>query len=55
MNRVTIYRTKCLGIVTLKVLPKSCSHYNSEKKSPKFSIPKLKLNRITASFPVQDL
>ena len=32
MNRVTIYRVKCLDIMTLKVLPTSCSCYNSGEK-----------------------
>ena len=50
-----ICRAKCLGIVTLKVLPTSCSRYNSEEKSPKFPISKMKLSRINMSFPVQVL
>ena len=29
------YRAKCLGIMTLKVLPTSCFRYNSEKKKYK--------------------
>ena len=53
INRNTIYRAKCLGIVTLKVLPTSCSHYNSEEKTLKFPISKMKLNRINASSLVQ--
>ena len=40
MNRVTIYRAKCLGILTLKALPKSCFCYNSEEKNHKFLDPK---------------
>ena len=31
INRVTIYRAKCLGIGTLKVLPTIFFRYNSEK------------------------
>ena len=53
MNGITNYIAKCLGIVTLNVLPTSCSRYNSEEKSPKFAIPKMKPNRINASFPEQ--
>ena len=37
INRVTIYRAKCFGIVTLKVLPTSCFRYNSEEKSAKIA------------------
>ena len=44
MNRVTICRAKCLGIVTLKVLPTGFARYNSEEKA--------KLNRINVSYPV---
>ena len=55
MNRVTICRAKCLGIVTLKVLPTICSRYDSEEKSAKFPIPKMTLNKINVSFPVQIL
>ena len=46
MIRVTIWRTKCLGIVTSKVLLTSCSRCNSDGKSPKFLIPKAKLPRL---------
>ena len=46
INRFTIFRTKCLGIVTLRVLPTTCFRYNSEETSSKFPIPKMKLNRI---------
>ena len=49
MNHVTICRAKCLAIVTLNVLPTSCSCYDSEEKSQKFPISKLKINRINAS------
>ena len=52
---VTIGRAKYLGIMTLKDLPTSWSRYNSEEKSQKFPIPKSKLNRVNASFPVQVL
>ena len=55
MSRVKIFRAKCLGIVTLKVLPTSCSRYNSENKSSKFLFQKVKLNRINTSVPVQVL
>ena len=55
MNCFTISGAKCLGIVTLKDLLTSCSRYNSEEKSPKFPVPKMKLKRINASFPVQVL
>ena len=47
MNRVTICRAKCLGIVTLKVLWTSCSRFNSGEKSPKFMIPKKELLRVS--------
>ena len=30
ITRITIYWTKCLGMVTLIFLPTNCSHYNSE-------------------------
>ena len=50
-----IYRAKCLGIVTLKSLPTTCFHYNSEELSSKFLIPKMKLNRVDMNFPVQVL
>ena len=46
INRVTIYRTICLGIVTSKVLMNSLY---LEENNTKFSIPKMKLNRINAS------
>ena len=55
MNRVTICRAKCLDIVILKVLPTSYFCYNSEEKSTKFPNPKMKLNKIDISFPVQIL
>ena len=32
MNRFAICKVKCLDTVTLKVLPISCFHYNSEGK-----------------------
>ena len=41
-----IYRTKCIGIGTLKVLPTNCFRYNSKEKSTKFPNPKMKLNKI---------
>ena len=50
-----IYGAKCLEMVTLKVLPTTCFSYNSEKISSKFLIPKMKLNKIDMSFPVQVL
>ena len=43
---VTICRAKCVGTVISKVLPKICSRQNLVKKSPKFLIPKMKLNII---------
>ena len=49
MNRVKIYRAKYLDIVTLKVLPTSFSRYNSEDKTPKFPISKMKLSRMWVS------
>ena len=55
VNRVTIYRAKYLAIVTLKVLPTTCFCYNSDEISSKFLIPKMKLNRINMTFPVQVL
>ena len=55
MNRVTICRPNGLDIVTLKIFPASCFHYNSEEKSKKFPNPKMKLNKIDTSFPVQVL
>ena len=39
----------------LKVLPTTCFRLNTEGISPKFPIPKTKLNRINMSFPVQVL
>ena len=42
---VTIYRTKCVEIVTLKDLPTICFCYNSEEKGTKFPNPKKKLNK----------
>ena len=44
MNGVMICREKYISIVTLKVLLTSCFHYNSEEKSIKLLIPKMKLN-----------
>ena len=44
INRITIYRAKCLGIVTLKVLPKTYFRYNSEEKGTKLPIRRIKLN-----------
>ena len=55
INRFTIYRAKRLGIVILKALPTTYFCYNSEEISLKFPIPKMKLNRIDMSFPVQVL
>ena len=55
MNCVMICSAKYLGIMTLKVLPTSCSRYNSKEDSEKFPILKMKLNRINASVPVQVL
>ena len=52
MNHVTIYRSKCLGIVTLEVLPTSCFCHNSAEKSANLPIPKMKLQRIDTGFPV---
>ena len=46
LNRVTIYRAKCLGKVNLKVLPTTCFRFNSEEISSNFLIPKMRLNRI---------
>ena len=50
INRVRFYKTKFIDIVTLKVLPTSCSRYNSEEKSIKFPNPKMKLQK-TYEFP----
>ena len=36
INRFTIYGGKCLGIVTLKVIPTACFRYNSEELGSKF-------------------
>ena len=47
INRVIIYRKKCLGTVTFTD--------NSEEKSAKFSIVEMTLNRNDTSFPVQIL
>ena len=47
---VTIFRAKFLDIVTLNFLPTSCFHYDSEEKSKKFPIPKMKLNKTDTSF-----
>ena len=55
MHQVRICRVKYLGMVTLKVLPTSCSRYNSQEKSKKFPNPKMKLNKIDTRFPVQVL
>ena len=55
MNRVAIYRERCLSIMTLKVLPATCFRYNAVEISSKFPITKMKLNRIDMSFPVQVL
>ena len=54
INRVTIYTAKCLGKVTLKVLLTICYRCNSEE-STKFPNLKIKLNKISADFPVQIL
>ena len=35
INHVTIYRRKCIDIVTLNVLPTSCFRHNVEEKSTK--------------------
>ena len=37
VNYVTIYRTQCLRIVSLNVLPTSCFHNNSQEKKQKIS------------------
>ena len=55
INRVMIYRAKCLGIVTSKVLLATCYRYNSEEISAEFLIAKMNLNRIDMSFPVRVL
>ena len=55
INRVTISRVKCLDIVYLKVLPTTCLCYDSPEIKSKFLIPKMKLNRINMSFPMQVL
>ena len=47
-----IYRAKCFGITTLKVLPTSCFRFNLDENSTKFSILKMQLSRIDMSFPV---
>ena len=46
MNCFTISGAKCPCVVTLKDLPTSCSCYNSEEKSPKFPVPKMKLKKL---------
>ena len=51
--RVTIYTSKYLGIVALKVLSTICFRYKSEDKSIEFLIPRVNLNTINTSFPVQ--
>ena len=50
---VTIYRVKCLGILSLKVLPTTCFCYNLDQKCIKSTIPRMKLNRINTSFPAE--
>ena len=55
MDRVTIFTTKCIDMMTLKVLLTSCFCYNSEEKRTKFPNAKMKLNKIDTSFPVQVL
>ena len=55
INRVTFYRTKCLGMMALKLLPTSFFCYNSEGKSTEFSIPKIKLSRTDRAFSVKIL
>ena len=55
INRATICRAKYLDIATLNALPTSHFRYNSEEKSAKFLNPKMKLNKIDTSFPVQVL
>ena len=51
-NRITIYRAKRFGIVTLKVIATSCFRYYTEEESIKFLIPEMKLNRINTNFSV---
>ena len=54
-SSVTIYRAKCLGMVTLTFLPLNCFRYNSEKQSTKFPITKMNLNIINVKIPVEVL
>ena len=53
INRVTNYREKCLGIVTIKVLAPTFFRYNLKEIISNFSnnlkFPKMKLNRIHLS------
>ena len=50
INRVTIYKAKCLGIVTLKVFTTTCFSYNLVETSTKFSILKMKIRSLISSF-----
>ena len=53
IKRITICRGKSFGIVTLKILPKTCFRYNSEEKGTKLLIWRVKLKWINTSFTVQ--
>ena len=50
-----VYEAKCLAMAPLKFLPTSCFRYNLEEESTKFQIPKMILNKVNTSFPVQGL
>ena len=53
LNRLTIYRAKCIGIVPSKFLPTSCFRYNSVKYPSELLIPKLKIYKTNTSLPGQ--
>ena len=46
---------KCLGLVTLKILPTNCFRCNSKRNNKKLAILKVKLNKINTNFPLQVL
>ena len=50
-----IYRAKSIDIMTSIVSSTSCFRHNSEEKSTKFSISKIKLNKTDRSFSVEIL
>ena len=45
INRVTIYRARCLGIMAFKISPTKYFHHNSERKNTNIPISKMKLRR----------